>query len=116
MPRMVLGLGGTIGVMQLRLPSPEILLLGQLARGAQCFHHGRIGGPLIEEGDVIGEMGLIEREPRNADVIATSPMRVIKLTHWEIRRMSEDTIERIKEIVKKREAAGVADPGFSPDE
>ena len=45
----------------------------------------------LKEGDLIGEMGLIEREPRNADVIATSPMRVMKLTHWEIRRMSEET-------------------------
>src|ERR1700684_91804 len=43
-------------------------------------------------GDLIGEMGLLERKPRNADVIATSPMRVIKLTHWEIRRMSKDKI------------------------
>ena len=43
----------------------------------------------LKDGDLIGEMGLIEREPRNADVIATSPMRVMKLTHWEIRRMSE---------------------------
>ena len=64
----------------------------------------------LKEGDLIGEMGLLEREPRNADVVATSPMRVIKLTHWEIRRMSEDTIERIKQIVKERQHAGVADP------
>ena len=28
----------------------------------------------LKEGDLIGEMGLLEREPRNADVIATSPM------------------------------------------
>ena len=64
-------------------------------------------------GDLIGEMGLLTREPRNADVIATSPMRVIKLTHWEIRRMSADTISRIEEIIKERQQAGVADPAHS---
>ena len=64
----------------------------------------------LKEGDLIGEMGLLQREPRNADVIATSPMRVIKLTHWEIRRMSSDTLERITEIVNQRAQDGVADP------
>ena len=64
----------------------------------------------LKAGDLIGEMGLFERSPRNADVIATSPMRVIKLTHWEIRRMSEETLERIKQIVEKRRDDGVADP------
>ncbi len=64
----------------------------------------------LKEGDLIGEMGLLEREPRNADVIATSPMRVMKLTHWEIRRMSEETLQRIQEIVQKRHQDGVADP------
>jgi CRP/FNR family transcriptional regulator, cyclic AMP receptor protein len=64
----------------------------------------------LKEGDLIGEMGLLEREPRNADVIATSPMRVMKLTHWEIRRMSDETIERIEQIVQKRRQDGVADP------
>jgi CRP/FNR family transcriptional regulator, cyclic AMP receptor protein len=66
-------------------------------------------------GDLIGEMGLFERRPRNADVIATSPMRVIKLTHWEIRRMSEDTIERIRQVIAEREKAGVADPAHFRD-
>jgi CRP-like cAMP-binding protein len=64
----------------------------------------------LGEGDLIGEMGLLDRQPRNADVIATSPMRVIKLTHWEIHRMSDDTIERIEQIVNERRQAGVADP------
>jgi CRP/FNR family transcriptional regulator, cyclic AMP receptor protein len=64
----------------------------------------------LKEGDLIGEMGLLEREPRNADVIATSRMRVMKLTHWEIRRMSEETLRRIQEIVEKRRQDGVADP------
>ena len=61
-------------------------------------------------GDLIGEMGLFERQPRNADVIATAPMRLLKLTHWEIRRMSQETVDRIKQIVDERRQAGVADP------
>jgi len=64
----------------------------------------------LKAGDVIGEMGLLERRPRNADVIATSPMRLIKLTHWEIRRMSEDTVNRIKATIEERRRQGVADP------
>ncbi len=69
----------------------------------------------LGKGDLIGEMGLFERRPRNADVIATSPMRVLKLTHWEIRRMSEDTIERIRQVIEERQKAGVADPAHLPD-
>ena len=64
----------------------------------------------LKKGDLIGEMGLFERRPRNADVIATSPMRVIKLTHWEIRRMSSDTVERIRQLIEQRSQQGVADP------
>jgi CRP/FNR family transcriptional regulator, cyclic AMP receptor protein len=69
----------------------------------------------LEEGALIGEMGLFERRPRNADVIAATPMRLIKLTHWEIRRMSEDTIDRIKEQIEKRRQNGVTDPGHDSD-
>jgi len=64
----------------------------------------------VGPGDLIGEMGLIERRPRNADVIASSPMRLIKLTHWEIRRMSHDTVDRIKATIDARRNAGTADP------
>ena len=66
-------------------------------------------------GDLIGEMGLLERRPRNADVIASSPMRLIKLTHWEIRRMSEDTVHRIKATIEQRRRSGVADPAHKDD-
>jgi len=64
----------------------------------------------LHAGDLIGEIGLLNREPRNATVIATSPMQVFKLTHWEIRRMSDDTVHRIERIVQDRLQAGVADP------
>ena len=64
----------------------------------------------LKQGDLIGEMGLLTREPRNADVIATSPMRLLKLTHWEVRRMSDQTVDRIKQIIAERRRTGVADP------
>lgn len=64
----------------------------------------------LKAGDLIGEMGLLERRPRNADVVASSPMRLIKLTHWEIRRMSEDTVNRIQQTIHERRRSGVADP------
>jgi CRP-like cAMP-binding protein len=67
----------------------------------------------LKDGDLIGEMGLLAREPRNADVVATSPMRLMKLTHWEIRRMSDDTLNRIKQMIEERRKAGVADPAHS---
>jgi CRP/FNR family cyclic AMP-dependent transcriptional regulator len=69
----------------------------------------------LHPGDLIGEMGLLERERRKADVIATSPMRLLKLTHWEIRRMSDSTLDRIKDIIAERRTAGVADPADPAD-
>ena len=76
---------------------------------ADVIRHGEKIASL-KQGDLIGEMGLLEREPRNADVIATSPMRLLKLTHWEIRRMSEATVARIEQMIQQRRADGVADP------
>jgi CRP/FNR family cyclic AMP-dependent transcriptional regulator len=67
----------------------------------------------LKAGDLIGEMGLLERRPRNADVIATSPMRLLKLTHWEIRRMSDATVNRIKATIEERRSTGVAESGHA---
>jgi CRP-like cAMP-binding protein len=63
----------------------------------------------VGPGDLIGEIGLLSREPRSADVIASAPMLVIRLTHWEIRRMSQETIEKIEGVVKQRVKAGAGD-------
>jgi CRP/FNR family cyclic AMP-dependent transcriptional regulator len=69
----------------------------------------------LHTGDLIGEMGLLERQPRNADVIASSPMRLLRLTHWEIRRMSDETLNRIKAIIEQRRRSAGGDPSGAPD-
>jgi CRP/FNR family cyclic AMP-dependent transcriptional regulator len=69
----------------------------------------------LGQGDVIGEMGLLTREPRNASVMATSPMRVMKLTHWEVNRMSSDTVQRIERVIQERRQSGNADPAQTKD-
>src|SRR5690349_17842819 len=38
-------------------------------------------------GDFFGEMGVLERDRRNADVVATSPMRLISLKTYDVKRM-----------------------------
>jgi CRP/FNR family transcriptional regulator, cyclic AMP receptor protein len=81
---------------------------------ADVIQHGRKIASL-KQGDLIGEMGLLEHRRRNADVVATSPMRLIKLTHWEIRRMSKDTLDGIEQIVRERRRAGITDPAHETE-
>ena len=42
-------------------------------------------------GDVIGEMGVLERSQRNATVVATSSMLLVTLTRWDIRKLRKST-------------------------
>ena len=59
-------------------------------------------------GDVFGEQGLLERQERSADVIATSPLRVIKIEHWELSRMKKsmpEVIDRLREQVEQRSSS-----------
>jgi CRP/FNR family transcriptional regulator, cyclic AMP receptor protein len=56
-------------------------------------------------GDVVGEMGVLERSQRNATVIATSPMLLVTLTSWDIRRLRKtapNAVEHLREVVAKR--------------
>jgi CRP/FNR family transcriptional regulator, cyclic AMP receptor protein len=64
----------------------------------------RDGGTIasLRAGDVVGEMGLIEKRRRSASVVATSPMRLIKLTHWDVRRLPAETRQRLEQVVSER--------------
>jgi CRP/FNR family cyclic AMP-dependent transcriptional regulator len=56
-------------------------------------------------GDVIGEMGVLERDQRNATVVATSPMLLMTLTSWDIRKLRKSTpgvVEHLRALVEQR--------------
>ena len=56
-------------------------------------------------GDVVGEMGVLERSQRNATVVATSPMLLVTLTSWDIRRLAKTApaaVDHLREVVAQR--------------
>jgi CRP-like cAMP-binding protein len=58
-------------------------------------------------GDIVGEMGVLERGQRSATVTATSPMMLVTLTSWDVRKLKKtapDAVEHIREVVAKRKA------------
>ena len=59
----------------------------------------------VGPGDVVGEMGVLERSQRNATVVATSPMLLVTLTSWDIKRLRKSApaaVEHLREIVAAR--------------
>jgi CRP/FNR family transcriptional regulator, cyclic AMP receptor protein len=70
----------------------------------------RAGEPVADlgPGDFFGEMGLLERTLRNATVTATSPMRLITLTGWDLKRVERaapEAIERVRAALEERRPA-----------
>ena len=55
-------------------------------------------------GDVFGEQALLEGEQRSATVRATSPLRLIKISHWELDKMKRDMPAVVDELRKQVEA------------
>ena len=56
-------------------------------------------------GDFFGEMGLLERELRNATVVAKSDMQLITLTGWDMKRMEKSmprAVERVRAVLESR--------------
>jgi len=64
------------------------------------------GGEVIGSlgpGDVFGEMGMLSGGRRTADVIATSPMRLITLSKWDLKRISSEVGDQLQALVKERQ-------------
>ena len=59
-------------------------------------------------GDFFGEMGLLERTLRNATVTAKTPVRLVTLTGWDLRRVERsapEAMERIRSVLEERRQA-----------
>ena len=62
-------------------------------------------------GDFLGEMGIVTRAPRNASVVARSPMRVLVMSEQDFRgiaQMFPSVAEQIREAVRERSEPLVA--------
>jgi CRP/FNR family transcriptional regulator, cyclic AMP receptor protein len=56
-------------------------------------------------GDFFGEMGLLEKTLRNATVTAKTPMKLVTLTGWDMKRMERhipEAIERVRNTLEER--------------
>jgi CRP/FNR family transcriptional regulator, cyclic AMP receptor protein len=64
------------------------------------------GGEVIGSlgpGDVFGEMGMLSGGKRTADVVATSPMRLITLSKWDLQRISTEVSGQLQSLVQQRQ-------------
>jgi len=56
-------------------------------------------------GDFFGEAGLVEKDRRNATVVAKTPMRLVTLTSWDVKRLEKqipEAAQRLREQVEAR--------------
>ena len=59
-------------------------------------------------GDFFGEMGVLEKAQRNATVVATSPMRLLTLSSWDVKRLrthAPEVLDQINAAIEERRGA-----------
>ena len=71
---------------------------------AEVLRHGEHVADL-GPGDFFGEIGLLERDRRNATVTAKTDMRLITLTGWDMKRLEKaipHAVDQIREVMESR--------------
>ena len=74
---------------------------------AEVTRHGEHVADL-GPGDFFGEMGLLEKTLRNATVTATTPMQLVTLTGWDLRRIERtvpQAVARVRAVLEARRPA-----------
>jgi CRP-like cAMP-binding protein len=69
---------------------------------ADVIKGGEVVGSL-GPGDVFGEIGMLSGGKRTADVIATSSMRLITLSKWDLKRISTEVSDQLQSLVEERQ-------------
>ncbi|HUP16868.1 MAG TPA: cyclic nucleotide-binding domain-containing protein [Acidimicrobiia bacterium] len=60
----------------------------------------------LAKGDIFGEMALVDDTPRNADVVATTPMTLLALMSWDFREALvrfPEFKQRVERVMAERE-------------
>jgi cAMP-dependent protein kinase regulator len=56
-------------------------------------------------GEFFGEMGVLERAPRNATVVAKTPMTLLTLSSWDVKRLkskSPEAMQQLQDVIQQR--------------
>jgi CRP/FNR family cyclic AMP-dependent transcriptional regulator len=67
-----------------------------------------VGGEVVAElgpGDFFGEAGVLEKQQRNATVVAKTRMRLVTLTGWDLRRMRKQlgpVMDKLEQAIEHR--------------
>jgi len=90
----------------------EVIAEGQFSRALLAIEDGtaevtRDGEKVAElgPGDIFGEAGMLDDSQRNASVTATSPLKLISMGHFEVKRLKKDAPDvyaKIEELVESR--------------
>jgi CRP/FNR family transcriptional regulator, cyclic AMP receptor protein len=75
--------------------------------GTARVHHGDETIAELGPGDVVGEMGVLERAQRNASVTATSAMMLVTLTGWDVRKLRKqapEAVAALEAVIRERNA------------
>jgi CRP-like cAMP-binding protein len=60
-------------------------------------------------GEFFGEMGVLERAPRNATVVAKTPMTLLTLSSWDVKRLeskSPEAMQQLQQVIEQRRKSG----------